>query len=75
MAAGRGPALRRSRARDAVLLAPGLGWLIVFFAVPLAIIFVVSLGTRDQYGGVVLDTLCGCGLPAGAGARTSCRPS
>jgi spermidine/putrescine transport system permease protein len=47
----------RGRARDAVLLAPGLAWLVVFFAIPLAIIFVVSLGSRDQFGGVVLDTL------------------
>lgn len=49
--------MRRDRTRDAVLLLPGLGWLVVFFAVPLAIIFVVSLGTRDQYGGVALDRL------------------
>jgi spermidine/putrescine transport system permease protein len=47
----------RERVRDAIYLAPGLGWLVVFFAVPLAIIFVVSLGTRDQFGGVVLDAL------------------
>jgi spermidine/putrescine transport system permease protein len=49
--------MHRDRTRDAVLLLPGLGWLILFFAVPLAIIFVVSLGTRDQYGGVMLDRL------------------
>ena len=56
-AGGRGGSARCSggRTRDAVLLVPGLGWLVVFFAVPLAMIFVVSLGTRDQYGGVVLD--------------------
>jgi spermidine/putrescine transport system permease protein len=47
--------MRRDRTRDTVLLLPGLGWLVVFFAVPLAIIFVVSLGTRDQFGGVLLD--------------------
>ena len=40
-----------------MFLLPGLGWLVVFFAVPLAIIFVVSLGTRDQFGGVVLGAL------------------
>ncbi len=45
------------RARDAVFLVPGMAWLVVFFALPLAIIFVVSLGTRDQYGGVVFDHL------------------
>jgi len=49
----------RDRARDAGLFLPGMAWLVVFFAVPLAIIFVVSLGTRDQYGGVILDTLGG----------------
>jgi spermidine/putrescine transport system permease protein len=43
--------------RDAALLVPGLGWLVAFFALPLAFIFVVSLGTRDQFGGVVLDQL------------------
>jgi spermidine/putrescine transport system permease protein len=47
----------RDRRRDAVFLLPGLAWLVVFFAVPLAIIFVVSLGTRDQFGGVILDHL------------------
>jgi len=44
------------RRRNAILLAPGLGWLVLFFAVPLVIIFVVSLGSRDQYGGVILGT-------------------
>ena len=47
----------RDRTRDAVFLLPGLAWLVVFFAVPLAMIFVVSLGHRDQYGGVLLDHL------------------
>jgi spermidine/putrescine transport system permease protein len=47
----------RDRLRDAILLAPGLGWLVVFFAVPLGIIFVVSLGSRDQFGGVLFDVL------------------
>ena len=42
----------RGRIRDAVFLVPGLAWLVVFFLVPLVIIFVVSLGTRDQFGGV-----------------------
>jgi len=53
--------MMRGRTRDAVLLVPGMAWMIVFFAVPLAMIFVVSLGTRDQYGGVVFDTLGGRG--------------
>lgn len=47
----------RDRARAAILLAPGIGWLVAFFAVPLAFIFVVSLGTRDQFGGVLFDAL------------------
>jgi len=49
--------VRRERTRDAVLLMPGLSWLVVFFALPLAIIFVVSLGSRDQYGGVLFEHL------------------
>jgi spermidine/putrescine transport system permease protein len=49
--------VRGNRARDAAYLLPGLAWLVVFFALPLAIIFVVSLGTRDQFGGVILDNL------------------
>jgi spermidine/putrescine transport system permease protein len=47
----------RDRTRDAIFLLPGMAWLVAFFALPLAIIFVVSLGTRDQYGGVILDSL------------------
>jgi spermidine/putrescine transport system permease protein len=47
----------RDRTRDAAFLLPGLAWLVAFFAVPLAIILVVSLGSRDQFGGVLLDTL------------------
>lgn len=49
--------MRSDRRADGLLLAPGLGWLVVFFAIPLAIIFVVSLGSRDQYGGVSMDVL------------------
>jgi spermidine/putrescine transport system permease protein len=45
--------MHRGRFRDAALFAPGLSWLLVFFLAPLALIFVVSLGTRDQFGGVV----------------------
>ncbi len=45
------------RFRDAALFAPGLSWLLVFFLAPLALIFVVSLGSRDQYGGVVFESL------------------
>jgi spermidine/putrescine transport system permease protein len=46
----------RGRMRSALLLVPGLGWLVVFFLVPLAFIFIVSLGTRDRFGGVGFDT-------------------
>jgi spermidine/putrescine transport system permease protein len=49
------------RRRDAVLLVPGLAWLVLFFAAPLVIMLVVSLGTRDQYGGVYFP---GLGLDA-----------
>ena len=45
----------RSRLGSGPLTLPALGWLVLFFIVPLAIIFVVSLGTRDRFGGVVLD--------------------
>jgi spermidine/putrescine transport system permease protein len=47
----------RSRLGSGPLTLPGLGWLFLFFIVPLAIIFVVSLGTRDRFGGVVFDRL------------------
>ena len=33
--------------RGAALLLPGVGWLVLFFVVPLAFIFIVSLGSRD----------------------------
>ena len=50
------------RAREKVgafaLVLPGVAWLALFFLVPLVIIFVVSLGTRDASGNnVVLDHL------------------
>jgi spermidine/putrescine transport system permease protein len=47
--------MQQDRRRDAVLLVPGLGWLVLFFAAPLAIMMVVSLGSRDQFGGVYFD--------------------
>ena len=41
-----------------MLVAPGVAWLAVFFLVPLGIIFLVSLGSRDpESGRVVLDQL------------------
>ena len=65
----------RDRTRDGVFLLPGLAWLVLFFAVPLGIIFVVSLGTRDQFGGVILDNLGSRELPPARWSPTSCRPS
>ena len=38
---------RLARLRAAALVLPGVGWLVLFFVVPLALIFVVSLGSRD----------------------------
>jgi spermidine/putrescine transport system permease protein len=38
---------RLERARAAVLVLPGVAWLVLFFVIPLGIIFVVSLGSRD----------------------------
>ena len=46
-AAGAGAPGRLARLRAAGLVVPGVGWLIAFFVFPLAIIFVVSLGSRD----------------------------
>jgi spermidine/putrescine transport system permease protein len=42
------------RLGGAVFLAPGVGWLAVFFLVPLLIIVIVSLGSRDAAGHVTL---------------------
>ncbi|MFL5778722.1 MAG: ABC transporter permease, partial [Chloroflexota bacterium] len=40
----------RDRASTAALILPGVGWLTVFFLVPLLIVFVVSLATTDARG-------------------------
>jgi spermidine/putrescine transport system permease protein len=45
----------RDRLGSGSLVLPGFGWLGVFFLAPLAIIFIVSLGERDRFGGVILD--------------------
>lgn len=45
------------RSRAVALLGPGLSWLVVFFALPLAFVFVVSLGQRDPYGGLDMSHL------------------
>jgi spermidine/putrescine transport system permease protein len=39
---------RLERLRGAVFIVPGVAWLLLFFVVPLGIIFVVSLGSRDS---------------------------
>ena len=46
-----------NRLAGVILLVPGVVWLILFFVVPLAMIFVVSLGSRDALDRVVLDHL------------------
>ena len=45
----------RSRLGAGPLVLPGILWLFLLFVLPLAIIFVVSLGTKDRFGGVILD--------------------
>ena len=44
----------RNRLSGALLVVPGVAWLLVFFLVPLLIIFVVSFGSKDATGHVVL---------------------
>ncbi len=46
-----------SRARNAVLLGPGLGWLALFYVAPLVIILAVSMAARDSFGGVDWSTI------------------
>jgi spermidine/putrescine transport system permease protein len=48
------PISLRSRLSAGLLVVPGVAWLLVFFLVPLLIIFVVSLGSKDATGHVVL---------------------
>ena len=48
---------RLDRLRAATLVLPGIGWLLLFFVLPLALIFVVSLGSRDPLGRISLDVL------------------
>ena len=45
----------RNRLGASVLTLPGIVWLAAFFLIPLGIIFIVSLGTKDRFGGVHLD--------------------
>jgi spermidine/putrescine transport system permease protein len=46
---------RRLRPEAFALLGPGIAWLFLFYVVPLAIIFLVSLGQRDPLDRVVYD--------------------
>ena len=54
---GRRPveASRLARLRGTALVLPGVAWLALFFVVPLAIIFIVSLGHRDALDRVDLS--------------------
>ncbi len=45
------------RVAGAALLLPGIVWLVIFFAVPLAMIFVVSFGARGPQDRIVFDTI------------------
>jgi spermidine/putrescine transport system permease protein len=45
----------RDRLSGALAL-PGLGWLVLFFLVPLVFILIVSLGDHDRFGRVLLDS-------------------
>jgi len=45
------------RLTSAFLVVPGVAWLIVFFVLPLALIFLVSLGSTDALDRVVFDRL------------------
>ena len=47
---------RFARLRGMALVLPGVAWLVLFFSVPLAIIFVVSLGDRDALDRIDLST-------------------
>jgi spermidine/putrescine transport system permease protein len=46
---------RLERIRAAALVLPGIAWLVLFFVVPLGIIFVVSLGSRDALDRISLE--------------------
>ena len=53
-----GPAAPAADAvRNALLVVPGVAWLVLFFVVPLAFIVVISLGRRDELHRIVLDPL------------------
>lgn len=43
---------RRESARILLLISPSLLWLLLFFVVPLVLVFAISFGQRGTYGGV-----------------------
>jgi len=51
------PISLRGRLSGGLLVLPGVVWLVVFFLLPLLIIFVVSFGSKDATGHVVLTDL------------------
>ena len=55
------------------LVLPGAGWLVLFFVVPLAFIFIVSLGSRDELNRITLAHPQPRQLRAGVQPRSSCR--
>ena len=61
----RGPGAPLAGLRGSALVLPGVAWLALFFVVPLAFIFVVSLGTRNELHQIVLDEPVARQLPAG----------
>ena len=46
-----------NRLRGPIVVVPAVVWLAIFFLLPLAIIAVVSLGSRDELGRIVLNPL------------------
>jgi spermidine/putrescine transport system permease protein len=44
-----------TRGRGTIVVLPAIVWLAIFFLLPLAFILVVSLGSRDELGRIVLD--------------------
>ena len=46
-----------NRVRGTIVVVPAVAWLAIFFLLPLAFIAVVSLGSRDELGRIVLDDL------------------
>jgi spermidine/putrescine transport system permease protein len=46
----------RDRLSVGGLVLPGIGWLVLFFLIPLGFIVIVSLGDHDRFGRVLLDS-------------------